>query len=334
MPVLSVGDMAQQFISMRNSSTIKTELADLAESMSSGRVTDVTRTLNGDTVRLSGLVYSLSQLDGYQQAVTETTQILAGMQAVLGQVDTMRADTAEQLLLVSDESTLSQVNEAARAARDRFGEMVTVLNTQIADRALMSGTSVDSQSLANPEDMLADMQTAIGGATDFATIEAAIDTWFDDPAGGFATMGYQGDTGAIAQRRVSDTNTVRLDARADDPAIKETLKGAAMAAMANDLTGLDQATKATLLKEAGAALFTASSELIGVRTRIGAAEAEVAQTETEMNAQRTSFEIARSNLVAADPFDTASRLQSVQLQLETHYSVTARLSQLSLLRYI
>ena len=334
MPVISVGDMSQQFISMRNSGAIKSELSELAESLSSGRVTDVTRTLNGDTVRLSGINYSLVQMKGYQQSITETTQTLIGIQAILGQVDTMRADTAEQLLLVSDESTISQVDEAARAARDTFSEMVTVLNTQIADRSLMSGTRVDNPALANPEDMLADMITAIGGATTPAAISAAITTWFNDPAGGFATMGYLGDTGAVAQRRVSETNTVDLDARADDPAIRETLKFAAVAAMANDLTGLDRTTKATLLQDAGTGLFTASSELIGVRARIGSAEAEVAQSETEMNAQKTSLEIAKNNLVSADPFDTASRLQSVQLQLETHYSVTARLSQLSLLRYI
>lgn len=334
MPVVSVGDMSQHFISMRNGGAIKTELSELAESMSSGRVADVTRALNGDTVRLSGINYSLTQLDGYQQAITETTQTLTGIQSILERVDTMRADNAEQLLLVSDESTISQVNEAARAARDTFSDMVTVLNTQIADRSLLGGTQVDSPALADPEDMLADLQTAIGGATTPAAINAAIDTWFDDPAGGFATMGYLGDTGGAVERRISETKLVTLDARADDPAIRETLKAAAMAAMANDLPGLDRTTKTTLLKDAGAGLYTASSELIGVRTRIGSAEAEVAQSETEMNAQQTSLEIARNNLISADPFDTASRLQSVQLQLETHYTVTARLSQLSLLRYI
>ena len=334
MPVVSVGDMSQQFISMRNGGAIKTELSQLAESMSSGRVTDVTQALNGDTVRLSGINYSLTQLDGYQQAITETTQTLSGIQSILGRVDTMRADNAEQLLLVSDESTISQVNEASRAARDTFGEMVTVLNTQIADRSLLGGTRVDSPALADPEDMLADLQTTIGGATTPAAIRAAIDTWFDDPAGGFATMGYLGDTAGIVERRVSETKSVAFDVRADDPAIRETLKVAAVAAMANDLPGLDRTTKTTLLKDAGAGLYTASSELIGVRTRIGSAEAEVGQSETEMNAQKTSLEIARNNLISADPFDTASRLQAVQLQLETHYTVTARLSQLSLLRYI
>lgn len=334
MPVISVGDMAQQFVAMRNSGAIKTELSQLAESMSSGQVTDITQTLSGNTERLSGITYSLVQLEAYQQTITETTQTLEGMQTVLERVDTLRADTAEQLLLVHGDSTISQVDEAARAARGTFATMVNALNTQIADRSLFAGADVESSALADPEDMLADIQTAIGGATTSAAITAAITTWFDDPLGGFATMGYLGDTDTVIERRVSDTKTVALDARADDPAIRETLKTAAIAAMANDLSGLDQATKITLLEEAGRGLYTASSELIGVSTRIGSVEGEVALSETEMNAQQTSLGIAKNNLISADPFDTASRLQSVQLQLETHYSVTARMSELSLLRYI
>jgi len=38
--------------------------------------------------------------------------------------------------------------------------------------------------------------------------------------------------------------------------------------------------------------------------------------------------------VNADPFETASTLQAVQLQLETHYAMTARLSRLSLAEYL
>ncbi|MFU8825328.1 MAG: hypothetical protein ACNA7N_13905, partial [Yoonia sp.] len=57
-------------------------------------------------------------------------------------------------------------------------------------------------------------------------------------------------------------------------------------------------------------------------------------TVPEMSAQETGFRMAVNDLISADPFDTATRLQSVQLQLETHYTVVGRMSQLSLLRFI
>ncbi len=334
MPIVSVGDAAQQFISMRNGGTIKTELARLAESLSTGRVTDITAELGGETNRFSGINYSLAQLDGFAQAVSETSQTLAGIQTVLGKVDTVRSDTGAQLLLLSDASTGSQIDEAGRAARSSFETIVSTLNTRLADRSLMAGTAVDRSPLASAADMLADIGTAVAGATTAADIIAAIETWFDDPAGGFATMGYLGDDGAVLERRVSENRSYQIDARADDPALKDVLKATAIATIADDFVGLDSVAKADLLREAGERLFASATGMTALQARIGFVEAGVQQTGTEINAQKTALEISKNDLISADPFDTASRLQSVQLQLETHYNVTARLSQLSLLDYI
>lgn len=334
MTVSSVGDLAQQFTSLRNGRTIKTELAQLADSLSSGQVADITRALDGETTRFAGIRYSLTQLDAFALVGTETKQYLDNIQTVLGQVDTVRGSTAERLLLVSDSSTEAQVNEAAFSARSAFDSVVRGLNTQVADRALLGGANVTNAPLADAATMLADITTALGGATDTATILATVDTWFDDPAGGFATMGYFGDTGPPQERRVSDTRTVALSARADDPAIVAVLKGAAIAALANDLPALSADTRREMLQDAGTRLFTSANGLVAVQARVGFAEGQMADVLAENAAQQAGLSIAQNELIQADPFETASRLQEVQLQLETHYAVTARLSQLSLLRYI
>ena len=334
MPIVSVGDMAQHFISQRNGGTIKTEFSRLAESLSTGRVTDIAAELSGETTRLSGISHTLSQLEAYAQSATETDLMLSSMQTVLQQVDLTRSQTGSQLLLLNDSSSVPQINEAGHAAKDAFGEMVNSLNTRFADRTLMGGTAVDQPALASAEDMLVDLQAAIGAATDQATITAAVDAWFDDPAGGFAAVGYLGDTGPVLTKRISDTKSYQIDARADDPAIREVLKGAALAALAGDLSTLDSDTKSDLLQDAGSRLIGSSAGLIAVQSRIGFIESEIVQTQVELNAQETALQMSKNDLISADPFDIASQLQSVQLQLETHYSVTARLSQISLLDYI
>lgn len=334
MPVISVGDMAQQFTSMKNGGTIKSDLQRLAQSLSTGRVADVTQHLNGETARFSGVSYSLSQLDAYRQVASETQQYLANVQTVLGQVDALRSTTAERLLLVNDTSTIAQVDEAAFASRSAFDTMVRTLNTQIADRALLGGADVEGAPLVSGPAMLADMQMLIGPATDQATITAVVEAWFDDPAGGFVTLGYMGDRGTPPERRLSETKSFTLDARADDPAIIEMLKAAAIAALAGDLPGIDRETKAGLLQDAGKRLFVGSSSLVALQARVGFTESGVEQAMAETKAQQTALGMLQNDLIAADPFETASRLQSVQLQLETHYAVTARMSQLSLLGYI
>ncbi|WP_394180885.1 flagellin [Yoonia maritima] len=334
MPVNPVGDMAQQFNAMRNTSVIKSDLARLSESMSTGNVADITRHLNGETTLLSGVNYSLSQLASYTVAGRETEQRLANMQIVLGQLDSASQKTSSQLLLVSNNSSSDQVTEAARAARSTFDTMVNLLNTRVGDRALFGGAKVANAPLASATDMLADIQIAIGGATSQAAISAAVLDWFDNPAGGFATMGYLGDTGPAVKKRLSDSTTVTIDARADDPAIRDALKFAALAAVTHEMSGLDVGTRSGLLQESGIGLFSTTSALVGVQSRIGFVEETVSREITEMSAESTALAIAKNDLVAADPFEAASRLQAVQLQLETHYAVTARMSQLSLLSFI
>ncbi|WP_342077366.1 flagellin [Yoonia sp. SS1-5] len=334
MPVTSVGDMAQQFVSMRNGGRIKTDLSQLAQSLSTGRVTDVTATLGGETARLSGINYTLNQLESYEQVSKETTQTLSGIQTILSQVNSLRAQTSEQLLLLSDESNPSQIDEAGRASRETFNQMIATLNTRVADRSLLSGSAVEAQALADGDDMIADMIATLGGATTSDDILQGIDTWFDDPAGGFETMGYLGDRGPDPEKRLSDTKSLVIDARANDAEIINLLKAAAVAAIADELPTIDLQTKSTLLQSAGRSLFAAADGMVDVQARIGFSEANIARWAAELNAEKTALQIAKNDMISADPFDTASRLQSAQLQLETHYSVTARMSRISLLDYI
>jgi len=138
----------------------------------------------------------------------------------------------------------------------------------------------------------------------------------------------------MVQRQISETQTISISARVDDPAIKEVLKGSALAALASEIPALDRDSKMMLLQEAGKKLFDASSDLVAVQARVGFTEMLVSDAIAQNVSQETSLSILRNELIGADPFEAASKLQAVQLQLETHFAVTARMSQLSLLRYI
>ncbi len=334
MPVTSVGDMAQQFLSQRAGGAIKSDLSRLSNSLSSGRVADIPRHLNGETARFTGITHKLAQIEGFRLVGRETGQMLDGIQTVLNRVNSARSELAGQLLLVSDSSTSAQVDDSARLAKGAFDTIVSALNTRLADRALLSGRAVDATPLLAADAILADLQAAIGADRSVAGISAAVTAWFDDPAGGFATTGYMGDNGATLKRQVSEDQRIDVSARADDPAIRETLKAVALAAVAADLPGLGGEAKLRLVQTSGALLFEAASQIVAMQSRIGSAQAVLAETQTEMTAQETGLQMAVNDLISVDPFDTATRLQSVQLQLETHYSVVGRLSQLSLLRFI
>jgi flagellar hook-associated protein 3 FlgL len=122
---------------------------------------------------------------------------------------------------------------------------------------------------------------------------------------------------------------------AADPAIRDLLEGLALAALvAEGILAGDQVSRAALLKTSGEALLASGNDLATLRAEVGTAEAHIAGTAARNSAEASALEIARGGLIAADPYDTASALEAVQTQIETLYTLTARLSRLSLTDYL
>lgn len=335
MTMTSVGDRSLQFNTMRATTQIKTQLSILTEEMGSGIAHDLTGHLRGDTARLADVDRRLNLIKGFTSTAAEAGQTLAAMQVTLQGVENTRSQLAAQLVALPSSAMPNNISNAIGSGRAAFDNIVRAMNTTLGNRSLFAGAATDKIPLAEPDAMIASLSAAVAGSATAADVQTAIDTWFDSPTGGFATLAYQGDTGTALTRRIDTDTAVKLDGRADDPAIRALLKAAATAAMAGD-PGLilTDTVKSDLLRSAGLQMLSAAQPLVNVQARLGIAEQTVEETTVRQTAQNTAYGIMRNDLVSADPYDTAAELQQVQKQLETHYTLTARLSRLSLVEYI
>lgn len=334
MPIVSIGDMSQHFLSLQNSGRIKSDLAQLSQELSTGKSADIVEKLGGQTRQLSGISHSLETLTAYQRSADETSLMLEHMQLALDRVDQQRGSAADDLLKISPQSHQQQIVSASQTANQAFSDMVSALNTQFAGRSLFAGAAVDRAPLATSDEMLADIRAELIGATTQAEVSNIVQQWFDDPAGGFATMGYLGDVGGSVERQVGPNQTIDMSLRADDPGIKEVLRATAIAALAGEMSGtLTQTEQASLLQSAGTSLLVGAVDLVSSQSTIGSLQGLVEAGQTRLTSEQTALSLAYNDLTEADPFETATRLQAVQTQLETHFAVTARLSQLTLADY-
>lgn len=335
MGLTPTGDLAQHLVSVRHNGQIKARLDTLTQEMSTGRVADLTAHLGGDQDRYLDTARQLDLLASRGRSLDETANMLSVMQTALGTVQQAGADAGATLVTVSAQSGPTHRASATAEARAAFEGMVSALNTRLADRALLAGTETDAAPLRPAADMLGNIRAAAAGATDAAGAIAAVEAWFDAPGGGFMANAYGGSTTTNLSRPAGDGPPLEIEARADHPAIRETLKAAALGAIAEDpaLT-LSDGDRAALLRHAGDSLVSGAGDMVALRAAVGSAEARVEQDATRLSARETALEMARTEMSAADPFETASRLQKVQTQLETHYTLTARLSRLSLTEYL
>jgi flagellar hook-associated protein 3 FlgL len=180
--------------------------------------------------------------------------------------------------------------------------------------------------------MLAALQTAATGATTAGQVAAAVSTWFADPLGYGAF--YQGGD-PLSPAPIAPGETAELGTTAMDPILRDTLAAFAMAALLDHgvLAG-DAVERGRLAQQAGQQLVSTEDARTTLRARIGTVEAQIEAARTRNSAEETSLGILRSDLGSVDPYEAATRLQTVQSQLESLYLVTARVSRLSLTEYL
>ena len=333
MAMLSIGDMAQSYASRRANTRMTTELRRLGTELTTGIKSDLRGAVGGDSGPLSSLERSLTRLQGFKTATNEARLFSQTTQDVLGRVAGQLKAMVPVLAPILDGSNLSAIDAASSRAADAFDASVAALNTSIGGRHLMSGVASGRPALAPAEVMMDALKASVAGLTDADAISAAVDAWFA-PNGGFDAAGYTGGA-ARAAVRISPEDDLRIDATANDPAIRTALTSMAKGALAvSGATSLDADGRARLLQKTLTDTSNGEFELVSLRAKIGSAQERVELASARNETEKASLETTRLALIAADPYETATRMEQVQAQLESLYTITARMSRLSLTNYI
>jgi len=333
--LVSLGDLAQSFMLRQHNFQVRQEVSRLTEEMTTGQAADLSRHLSGDFSYLADIERSLGLLKGYRTSVSEAAVFTSAMQTALETIQTSSATLSQTILETSSGGSRGNETLGAQVATQTFSQIISALNTQIVGRSLFSGSATDQPALAPAELILSQLHSAVAGQVSAAAIRATVETWFDDPLGGFETQAYSGSPIGLSPYRLDRLGSIELDLRANSPALKEVLKYSALTALASDTSlALNDSERADLLRHAGAQLQGAQGNLITLRADLGFTEARIEAGRARLSSEKTSLELARNALLAVDPFETATQLQSAQSQLESLYAVTVRISRLSLAEFM
>lgn len=324
----TIGDMAQVFLTKRQTAQAKTEMNRLLSEVSSGLVADPAARLRGDFSGLGSIDASLSRLSGYDAVTRDLATVLSVRQTAVNKIDTLAGDASARLLSAS-QGPSQGVDAAARATRSEFASVISALNQRYADRSVFAGATTDGPALLPAEDITSAAVAAVSGAVTTADIEARLDQWLADPAG-FEAAAYRGGA-PVPPILIASGETVSQDVTALDSGLRETIKGFLMGTFAAPETlGLDQSARADLARRAGETLAAAAPARADVAARIGLAQARVDDAQTRNTAEATALQTARSALLASDPAEAAIGLREAEARLDALFTLTARLARLSL----
>lgn len=334
MSSLSLGDLAQSFMLQRRGADLKAEMSRLNAELTSGQVSDVKAVLAGNVSYLTDIENDLNTLGGFKIATAEAAQFADATQISLERIYDTTSSLSTAILTASASAVGPVLEQISVDAENDLDAIVSALNTSSGGRSLFAGTATNSAAMSNADTILSALRSATAGAQSPDALIDAADTWFDDPAGFSATM-YQGSDQTLAPLRVSDTDTVTMDTTADAEEFRALIRSVALTAIASDPSfGFSGDSIREVFSETGKSLFENQADLTALQANVGSAQERIETIATRNATEETTLAFAKGALLQADPYETATKLEEVQFQLQSLYTVTARMSDLSLVNFI
>ena len=328
---LSVPDILSYTRLSRGVNDLKAQADTTRTEAVTGRYEDITKHLKGDVGSAHLLKKAVDDVKAYQQSLSLAEGRAQATQFALGSLTEESSRIATNGLSAfsrGDESMLRTIASDSRAA---ISSVFAALNTSFGGRTLFGGDATNSPPLATPDQLIADVEAIIAGATDVADAEAQLDTYFNDPAGGFETNIYLGGAGEAPEVEIAPGIRVGTSAKANDQPIKDLLRGlASMAAFQSaSFAGAD-----ALIENGAKKTLGTESPMADLRAVIGVNESRIGSAKSGYEIEESLLTSLYNDKTARDPYDAASELQLLESEIEKSFLLTARLSRLSLSNFI
>lgn len=326
---------------------MQSDLVKSQKEMSTLRVADVglalgTRTglsvsLNRDVARLTSLV------DSNQLASSRLTSTQTALGQIADRGEDLRVTLAAALSGNADPGVVRDDGSAMIEA------MTAVLNTSINGEYLFAGINTDAQPIADFSDPTSANRVAFDQAfvarfgfaqTDPAAqniTQAQMETFIDnDVVPLFMGAGWSDWSNASDQAIVSRIGLNETTATSVTANISGVRKLAMAAVMSGHLLAgnFNEGAVAAVVERALGFVAEGVAEVTDQRSATGVAETRIKNASARIEMQVDLFERNIGDLEGVDPFEASSRVTALLTQIETSYSLTARLQQLSLLKYL
>ncbi|WP_139976401.1 flagellar hook-associated family protein [Ochrobactrum sp. CGA5] len=325
----------------------KAEMLKAQQEATTGTVFDVGLSLgskSGQTISLRKEYDRLSVLTDMNKLVqqrmnatqTATGTIIEDMQNFLGDL-TGANNAAESAATV------------AKSAKSILSSVTGLLNTSYNGEYIFAGVNTDVKPVADYTEGSAAQtavrqafQTHFGFAIDDpqvaditgdemrAFLEGDFADEFND-ANWAANWSDASDT--VIKSRISPTETANTSISANADGFRKTIMSAVMVAEFATI-GLNNSAFGALTEQALQTTTTAITETTSEQTTLGLAQSRTQAATTRIAAQQKILNQSVLNLEEVDPYEAATRVNALKTQIETSYSLTVQLQNMSLLNYL
>lgn len=343
---MRVANLAQSLLTRTQALDTQFRLQTTEQQISTGYKTSVFSGLGGESKKLLDFDRAKSGLETYmstiQAAERRSTIMDAALTTITAIAQEVRADNFSTRAFIDDASVRQNVMTGAEEA---INTTISALNAQFEGRYLFSGYEFDTKPInIDADTMIADTNAILaaagfppGTAVAAADIEAAIDEYLGiNPV---AAAGYYASNSSdTVSARIDENQELQYGLTADDAAFRNVFKGFLMTSISveryDDLnqtsaTEFETAyTDARVFIEQG---FDETNQHVG---QLGIRRQKLESTRIGHENTINILVQGISEIQDADVYKAITEFQRLQVQLQASYTVTAQLSNLSLVNFI
>jgi flagellar hook-associated protein 3 FlgL len=167
-----------------------------------------------------------------------------------------------------------------------------------------------------------------------ASMQSFLDTQFAPLFQGTSwTANWSSASSQPLTNRISESQTANTSVSANNPAFQQLAQAYSMIADLGTQT-LNSSAYQAVTSTARSLLTSAISKLIDLQASAGLVQSDVSTASSQISVQMNILSTQIGKLESVDPYEITTRVTDLKTQIETSYSLTSQLQQLSLVKYL
>ncbi|MGY5778614.1 flagellar hook-associated family protein [Rhizobium sp. LEGMi135b] len=325
------------------------EMTSASTEATTGVYADIGVALGSSTSLNVNLTREVSRIDSILSSNSIANQRMTTSQTALTGMGTQAQNLMDQLVALSGNTDGSSVALAQQTATSTLSSVIASANTMVNGEYLFAGTNTDVQPMtdnssatnADIQSKLATYMSSQSPAVTASTISAA---QINDFITNTVAPMFTSDTGWANWSSASDQN---MTSRINNSEVIETStnsnsSGMRYLALATSVTnalmgtppGLNQSAVNAVTQQAISYTRQSIDGLNSQASQLGLSQSRLSDANTTLNSQKTILNTSIGDLTGVDPYEASTKVNSLQTQLETAYTIVSKIQQLSLVNYL
>ncbi len=327
---------------------MQSELAASQTELSTGNYADIGLTLGAQT----GQSISLQGEQALLQTISDTNTTVSTRLSTTQNILSSLQSSAQDLLnsLIESNGATSGASTLQTTAASDLKSMIAGLNSSLDGEYIFAGensakppiTDYYGASAPNQQAVDAAFAATFGMSQSSAGVSGisgpAMQSFLTDQfaplfQGANWTSNWSSASDQTMSNLISPTQTENTSVSANAPAFQELTQAYTMLA---DLGAQNLGVGAfgALVSTAEGLLKSGIAGLTSLQANVGVVQSAVTNSTSQMSLQMNLLSTQVSNLESVNTYEVSTRITDLQTQIETSYSLTSQLSQLSLVKFL